>query len=262
VPRAVFVISRAVSLLCLLVLGALAVGDARAGRITAGRVPTQFARPLDARAAHPHGVLGIAHNAGDELATAARAAAYGAGAIEIDVRSAGSELLASHDAPLPFLEDVVFRGPSLQQAWNVARPHGTVLLHLKERSPVYLRRVRDFLRTQRGPRPRLIIQTDDPGTLRTLQRTVPWAQRLLLVLRRSQLAELRDPAVRRSIDGVSVRDRFVTPALLAWCRGHGLATFVWTVNDERRMNFLVQHGVTGLITDRLDILRVLGSGGR
>jgi hypothetical protein len=262
VPRVVFVMSRAVSLACLLALGMLAVGDAHAERITAGHVPAVFARPLDGRAVHPRGVLGIAHNAGDELATATRAAAYGAGAIEIDVRSAGSELFAAHDAPLPFLEDVVFRGPSLQQAWDVARPRGTVLLHLKEHSTAYLRHVRDFLVSQRGPRPRLIIQTDDPATLRTLQRTVPWAQRLLLVLRRSQLAELRDPAVRSAIDGVSVRDRFVSPGLLAWCRGHGLATYVWTVNDERRMNLLVEHGVTGLITDRLDIMRLLGNGGR
>jgi glycerophosphoryl diester phosphodiesterase len=257
----VFIVSRAVSLACLLVLGALAVGDARTERITAGRVPLEFARPLDGGAAHPSGVLGIAHNAGDDLATATRAAAYGAGAIEIDVRSSGGELFASHDAPLPFLEDVVFRGPSLQSAWNVARLRGTVLLHLKEHSPGYLRHVRDFLLSQPEPRPRLLIQTDDPGTLRWLRRTLPWAQRLLLVLRRSQLAELRaDPTLRAVIDGVSVRDRFASLAVLAWCRREHLQTFVWTVDDEQRMRVLLRQPVTGLITDRLDIARLLGSG--
>ena len=38
-----------------------------------------------------------------------------------------------------------------------------------------------------------------------------------------------------------------------------MTTFVWTVNDEARMNQLLAHGVHGLITDRLDIVRLLGS---
>ncbi len=93
-------------------------------------------------------VIGVAHNAGDDLRSATRAVAYGADAIEIDVRSAGSDLLASHDAPVPFLQELVFRGPSFSDAWEVARLQDTVLLHLKERSPRYLDDVRAFLRTR------------------------------------------------------------------------------------------------------------------
>jgi glycerophosphoryl diester phosphodiesterase len=204
-PRAVAVVSRLVCALCVLVLCGFAVFDARAERITAGRTPREFARRLDPGLGLGHGyasAIGVAHNAGDDLGTATEAAAYGANAIETDVRSDGSELFASHDAPLPDLEDVVFRGPSLQQAWEIAQLRGTVLV---------------------------------------------------------QLAELRtDPPLRAAIDGVSVRNRLATLPLLAWLEQQRLTTFVWTVNDETRMNELLANGVDGVISDRLDILRLLG----
>jgi glycerophosphoryl diester phosphodiesterase len=202
-PRAVAVVSRLVCALCVLVLCGFAVFDARAERITAGRTPREFARRLDPGLGHGYAsAIGVAHNAGDDLGTATEAAAYGADAIEIDVRSDGGELFASHDAPLPDLEDVVFRGPSLQQAWEIAQLRGTVLV---------------------------------------------------------QLAELRtDPPLRAAIDGVSVRNRLATLPLLAWLEQQRLTTFVWTVNDETRMNELLANGVDGVISDRLDILRLLG----
>jgi hypothetical protein len=200
-PRAVAVVSRLVCALCVLVLCGFTVFDAQAERITAGRNPREFARRLEPGLGHGYAsAIGVAHNAGDDLGTATEAAAYGADAIEIDVRSDGSELFASHYAPLPGLEDVVFRGPSLQQAWDIAQLRGTVLLHLKG----------------------------------------------------------RDRPLRAAIDGVSVHNRLATLPLLAWLEHRRLTTFVWTVNDEARMNELLAHGVHGLISDRLDIVRLLG----
>ena len=38
------------------------------------------------------------------------------------------------------------------------------------------------------------------------------------------------------------------------------STFAWVVNDETRMNQLVARGIDGIITDRLDIMRLLGTG--
>jgi hypothetical protein len=190
VPLVVFVVSRLVSVLCVVALGAVVVFDASVERFTAGRVPAEFARRLDVDLAGRYtNVTGVAHNAGDDLNAATKAVAYGADAIEIDVRSVGSELFASHDAPVPFLEDLVFRGPSLRRAWDVAQLRDTVLLHLKESSPGFISHVRDFL----APRPlrRVIIQTDNRDALRVVQRTIPSAQRLLLVLKAPDLQALR-----------------------------------------------------------------------
>ncbi len=257
----VFAVSCMVTLACIAVLGAFVVFDAQAARITTGRVPREFTRALDPTLVAPRRPFVVAHNAGDELTTAARAVAWGADAVEIDVRSAGGELVASHDAPLPLLEDVVFHGPSLQQAWDVAALRRTVLLHLKERSPAYLARVRDFVRAQ--PPRRLIVQTDDVGTLRWVRRELPSAQRLLLVLGPRQVAELRDPGVLAVIDGASVRDPLATPPLIHALRARHLATFVWTVDAQPRMDALVRRGVDGIITDRLDFMRPAAArGGR
>lgn len=206
-------------------------------------------------------VTGVAHNAGDDLRQATKAVAYGVDAIEIDVRDADGELFASHDAPVPLLEDLVFHGPSLTDAWNVAQLRDTVLLHLKEGSPRYLAEVRDFLSSR--PLSRVIVQTHKVQTLRVLRRTIPSAQRLLLIFNGRELADLRrDSDALAVIDGVSVRENLLSATSQSWLERRGLLTFAWTVNDERRMNELVARGVDGLITERLDMMRLLGEGQR
>lgn len=259
-PRVVFVISRVVSVACLVILGVAAVFDAQAERFTAGRVPAQFAERLDPGLSGDYDdVVGVAHNAGDDVGAATEAVAYGVDAIEIDVRSAGGELFASHDAPVPLLEDLVFRGPSFQRAWSVAQLRDTVLLHLKERTARYVDRVRAAVSAR--PIRRVIVQTDDPGTLRTVQHRLPAAERLLLLLDANGVRVLQSsPDLLTVIDGVSVRDSLLTAPLMAWLSRRDLAIFVWTVNEERRINELVRRGVDGLITDRLDVMRLLGEG--
>jgi len=259
-PGLVFVLARAVSVLCLLALAVAAAFDTQAARFTSGTIPAQFADRLDGRLKGDYeDVTGVAHNAGDDLSAATRAIAYGADAIEIDVRSAGAELFASHDAPVPLLEELAFHGPTLRDAWEVARLDDTVLLHLKQRSGRYLAEVRSFL-AARALR-RTIVQTKDPGTLYTVRRSMPSVQRLLLVFTAKELAALKsDEPLLAAIDGVSVRESLLTAPVQAWFERRGLLTFAWVVNDERRLNELVAGGIDGVITDRLDVMRLLGEG--
>lgn len=260
VPRLVYLAARLVTALCLLALGVAAVFDARAERFTAGRVPSQFAQRLDPSLGGDYDdVIGVAHNAGDDLGSAKEAVAYGADAIEIDVRSAGGDLFASHDAPVPGLAELIFRGPRFQDAWDVAALRDTVLLHVKERSPRSLRQVMGFLAAR--PMRRVIVQTKHPQVLRTLREKMPAVQRLLLVLDDRDVQDLqRDPVLLEVLDGVSVRESLLTAPRQAWFEQRGLRTFAWTVNDERRMNELVSQGIDGLITERLDMMRLLGKG--
>ena len=261
-PRLLLVIAQLVSAGCIGLLALLVVFDTQAERLTAGRTPAEFSDRLDQRLLPRYGdPTVIAHNAGDAIGPATEAVAWGADGVEIDVHSAPGELFAAHDAPVRFLEDVVFRGPSLQAAWNIARLRDTVLLHLKEHSPRYLRQVHAFLASHRMPHE--IVQTYYPANLRVLRRTDPAVTRLLLIFTAADLDRLRrDPALVRTIDGVSVRDSLATPRVLAWLKAQRLRTFVWVVNDEPRMNQLVRAGVDGLITERLDIMRLLGTGQR
>jgi len=257
VARSILLVSRAVSALCLTLLAALVVFDAQAERFTAGLTPAQFREQLEVELLDEYpGVLGVAHNAGDDLGATFEAVAHDVDAVEIDVRSVGGELHASHDAPVPFVDTLFFRGPHLEEAWEAARLSDTIVLDLKESSRGYLERVRRFV-SQRRDR-RLIIQTQDAPSLRILRRTVPWAQRQQLIFTAGQLEELRnDRGLVAVLDGVSVRDRLLTVGVHAWLEQRGLRTFAWTVNDDRRMNELVERGLDGLITDRLDIMALL-----
>jgi len=257
-PRAVSLVARAVSVLCVVLLVALVVFDAVAERFTAGLTPVQFSQRLKADLLDDYGrIVGVAHNAGDDVAAANEAVAHGVDAVEIDVTSVGGQLHASHDAPVPFLDTLFFRGPTLEEAWETARLRDTVVLHLKETSRRYLDQVGEFLRV-REPR-RVIFQTRDAESLRVLRRTVPSAWRLLLLFRPRDVERLRsDAELVEMIDGVSVRDSVLEPELQSWLRRRRLAIFAWTINDDRRMNELVERGVDGIITDRLDIMALLG----
>jgi glycerophosphoryl diester phosphodiesterase len=260
VARLVLVLGRVISGLCVLAFAVFVVFDARTERLTAGLPPRELSARLDDRLAGDYDdVIGIAHNAGDALNTAVRAAAYSVDGIEIDVRQTGDGLFATHDALVPVLEDIAFRGPSLQSAWNIARLRSTVLLHLKERSRSYLSRVNAFLSTHTLPR--VMVQTKAPATLQSLRRAHPEVTRLLLLFTKAELEHLhQDSATLALIDGVSVRESLLTPEALAWLQRRQLYVYAWTVNDERRMNQLVAARIDGLITERLDIMRLLGTG--
>ena len=80
-----------------------------------------------------------------------------------------------------------------------------------------------------------------------------------LIFTERDLEALRgDAGLVALLDGVSVRDRLLTASRHAWLEQRGLKTFAWTVNDNRRMNELIERGLDGLITDRLDFMALLG----
>jgi hypothetical protein len=116
------VIVRCIGAGCVVVLASLLVFDAQAERFTAGLTPYQFRQELKGELRYDYpDVVGVAHNAGDDVGATFEAAAYGVDAIEIDVTSVGGALHASHDAPIPLLDTLFFRGPELDEAWEAAR---------------------------------------------------------------------------------------------------------------------------------------------
>jgi glycerophosphoryl diester phosphodiesterase len=55
--------------------------------------------------------------------------------------------------------------------------------------------------------------------------------------------------------GVGFQDRTARPRVIVLAQSLGLATTVYTVNEPRRMLELAALGVTGIFTDRPDLLR-------
>jgi hypothetical protein len=256
VPLAVFLLARLVTVLCAALLIVAVLFDTQVGRVTSGTIPAESAAAVRGDFDNARKVLVVGHNVGDDLVTETDAVAYGVGAVEIDVRDLGGELSASHDQPLPFLEEIAFRGPSLSQAWKVAALRDTVLLHFKDHSDRFVARVADFLAGR--PARRLVIQTSRKVTLASVKRRIPRAERLLLVFTAPELAQVRDdPTLGSVADGISVRDSLVTPAVQRWARRRGLRLFVWTVNDPVRFEQLLRRGVDGVMTERLDLMRLV-----
>jgi len=95
-------------------------------------------------------VLGVAHNAGDNLGTLATALRYGADVIEINVISARGQLMAGRNQPLPRLHRQLFRGPTLAQAWDHAAAADIVTLDLKQTDRGFLDDLVAFLAPRVG----------------------------------------------------------------------------------------------------------------
>ena len=133
-----------------------------------------------------------------------------------------------------------------------------MVLHLKERSPAYLEKVRLFLAERRGEA-RVVFQTGDAASLRVLQRTAPEAERLLLVFDEDDLRRVKeDEALRGVLDGVSVRERLLAAPEHRWLEQRDLGPSRGRSTTASGWNELVQQGLDGLITDRLDIMSLLG----
>ncbi len=55
-----------------------------------------------------------------------------------------------------------------------------------------------------------------------------------------------------------MRESLVDFEMMSWLDARGIGAFAWTVNDIDRVNELIRLGVTGITTDNLAILSLLG----
>jgi glycerophosphoryl diester phosphodiesterase len=152
--------------------------------------------------------------------------------------------------PVPLFEELLAAFPGVR--WNIdvkAEPALRPLLALLERANAWDRVcVGSFsearvLRAQRLAGPRLATSFGTRGVLSLRLRS--WG--LPAAVRRSAVAA----QVPEDRSGVPVVDhRFVRAA-----HARGLQVHVWTVNEAERMHRLLDLGVDGIMTDRIDLLR-------
>ena len=202
-------------------------------------------------------VLGVAHNAGNNLGTLSTALRYGADVIEIDVISARGRLVAGRNQPWGWLTRQLFRGPTLVQAWDGAAAAGIIKLDLKQTDRRFLNDLVAFLAARAGSR-RVMISSRDSSALLYLHSRLPGVTMLFSVAGPDAVHQLKsDSALQRSIGGVSVFQGLVDTNLVTWVHAHKLVILAWTVNDSERFNQLVRLGVDGITTDNLAILQAL-----
>jgi glycerophosphoryl diester phosphodiesterase len=201
-------------------------------------------------------VLAIGHNSGESAYTIKRALSYGADVIEIDVALQEGRLVSAHDSPQGW-RSRIFRGLSLEEAWNLSTNASIIQLDLKEHSPAYQRKVFEFIESHQDGPP-ILVSTRDPVTLWNLQERYPDVLRFLSVADRVSLELLlQSPDLADMLNGVTVRHTLLDEDTVERLDEFGLTIIAWTVNDLERVNALVKLGVNGITTDNLAILELI-----
>lgn len=168
-----------------------------------------------------------------------RAIEAGADLVELDVHATGDGVLAvTHDPPRT--GDRVL---ALAEVLDLCRGRTGVVVELK--TPHRYRRHRVVERTLALLGDDAVIACFEPGAIELVRELRP---RLRTIQHVAAVPLARAAAAR--CWGVGLDDARATPRALAAARRHGLATTVYTVNDEPRMLELAGLEVTGLFTDR------------
>ncbi len=226
---------------------------------TGSAPPDQFYRALPA-APDTGGreVLGVAHNAGNNPKTTARALAYGADVIEIDVMTVHGHLAAGRAHAVRWLAERVFRGETLAQAWRHAAPAQIIKLDLQQTDHGLLDSLVSFLHGARSEHP-LMISTRDAGAIEYLRpRLATGIMLLFSVPFPDAVARIQgDPTLTAAVGGISVFQGLVSSSLVTWAHERRLSVLAWTVNDGERLDQLLALHVDGVTTANLAIIRGL-----
>jgi len=222
--------------------------------------PAQIDQPLNP-APIGAGVVGVAHNAGNNPTTVRAGLDNGAQVIEIDVILARGELAAGRAHAWSWLAERVFRGPTLVRAWDQAGSAAVVKLDLQQNDRPLLEALAGFLHSHPRSGP-VWVSTRDPAAIRYLGPHLPGSVTLMLSLPfPAAVTQLRsDTSLQREIGGISVFRELVTPALVRWAHEQGLLVLAWTVNDGEQLSHVLRAGVDGVTTANLAVLRHLATG--
>jgi glycerophosphoryl diester phosphodiesterase len=241
---------------------------------------------------------GASASAPENTLSAVRAAvAYGADAVEIDVRrSRDGEYVVLHDATLGRTTDVyrhrwrrqgprvdeltlaqlrrldagAWKGPSfvgeriptLAQVLDlVASTRARLLIEIKRPVGSDLRHLKDLaalLETAPLPHRRITVQSFDSRVVQDLRDRLP--EVTLAVLARSVQGNLG--VYSRWADQMSLHHKSVDRRTVDAVKGWGMHCVTWTVNDPVSMGRMLGLGVDGVITDHPDALLALMTGQR
>lgn len=177
------------------------------------------------------------------LAAFRRAIEVGADFVELDVHAAADgRLVVTHDPP-----DDGQGLPTLEEALELLAGRAGVMVELKR--PYRYRRHDVVRRAVERLGPDDVVVSFEPRALVQARRLRPE----LRTVQHVAYVPLRLAAAYAWAAGFE--DAHATPRALALARRLGLATTVYTVNDPERMRELAALGVTGIFTDRPDLLR-------
>lgn len=175
-----------------------------------------------------------------------RAIDVGADYVEFDIRAApDGTLVCAHDRvraqPPPSV-------PTLDEALATLAGRVGLAVEIKEEDSTTL--VLEALREHAVAAEQLLILSSRVGALDTTRRLRPDLRTV------RHLSPLRpNPSTATNFWGAGFAYRTARPRVIGLAQSLGLATTVYTVNERKRMLELAALGVTGIFTDRPDLLR-------
>lgn len=246
-----------VAAICVFVLTSVTVAVTAAGPL----MPKQFYRPLgQAMDAAPRPIMAVAHNAGNDVATARRAVQQGADVIEIDVLLWDGRLRAAHHRPASPISHAAWavRPPqTLADAWQAARTAPAIQLDIKDASPELVPLLIAFISARQGET-RVIVSGPDLAALDQIGAALPEVQRVLSIGNRCVLASVRsDSAPLSTLAGVSARANVLDADDVAWFQEHGLFVLAWTIDDFPGLQRVLDLNVDAVSTNNLAIVEYL-----
>lgn len=208
-------------------------------------------------------ILRIAHRAGNGRASLGRAVVAGVDWIETDIWLHRGRIVARHEKALgrlPILYDkwkigVAARRPLYLPELGAALSTGPgLLLDFKGTHPSLPTRVIESLRCQ-GMLERAAICGQEWQLLDAARRLEPAVRTFYSLETPRQLARFLAPQqAALAPKGASIWEGLLTPAIIAELRERDIDVLAWTVNSPERARDLVRQGVSGIISDRLDVL--------
>jgi len=196
-------------------------------------------------------VLIVAHNAGDQEATVRRALNHGATAIEIDVRSLGGVLYATHSAPPELMPLRLWQAPRLWEAWRYTRSAEVLKLDLKSTDDLALDALAQFIENHPTDR-QLIVVSKSPEVLAYFESKAPDALGLLSLATGLEIDTLLQNRKRPDgVDGVSIPAWVLSDQRILLLTEQEYLIDAWAVNDVARLIDLTALGVDIITTDNL-----------
>ena len=188
--------------------------------------------------------------------------------IEFDVRQAlDGRLVVIHDAKVdrttdgrgPVSEKTLSelkeldagqgeRIPTFEEALDACAGRAKLVIELKENG-IEERVLREI--NARGLREDVFIVSFNASRLRLVKALDPGMRTGLILFASGNPIAL---AEKCGADAVAPFRWFITKGFVEKARSRGLYTFTWTVDDERKARALRDMGVTGIVTNRPDIL--------
>jgi glycerophosphoryl diester phosphodiesterase len=205
-------------------------------------------------------VLAIAHRAGNDLADLRAALDAGVDLVEADVRLFRDDLEVRHLKALgPHLlwdtwrltrrRDAIL--PQLHEVLTALGGDHRVMLDLKGTAPALGTHVAAVLR-EAVPGVPITVCTKEWGMLTGFD---PHVRLVFSASNRAQLDRLRARLRRGGAYGVSIRQRLLTPDVVAEIRGRAEHVLVWPVDTPQALAHARWLGVTGVISKDLALLR-------